>query len=114
MYMTIFVILIILFIGLIFYASIRPMAPWEIEEMIEKEYKLNNKNVKDRQIILPISEIKPCQLWRPIDGSNRLHEIISNNGKIITHRCIETDEIFKKDAFGFQVRYYFKFVIIRL
>lgn len=55
--------------------------------------------------IFPISEIEPGQIWAPADGSNRVHEIISNDGKNITHRWTETGEVFTKDAFGFQCRY---------
>lgn len=55
--------------------------------------------------IFKVSEIEPGQFWVPADGSNRVHEIIANDGKTITHRWIETGEIFHKAAFGFQCRY---------
>lgn len=55
--------------------------------------------------IFPASELEVGQFWVPAVGSNRVHEIIANDGETITHRWIETGEIFHKSAFGFQCRY---------
>ncbi len=55
--------------------------------------------------IFPHNELKVGQRWAPADGVDREVEIVAIDENYVMHKDLNTLEVYRKDAFGFQCRY---------